>query len=64
MPQKDLETIIPEQSTSEREAYDIVYMWSPQYDANEFTYKMETDSQAWRTGLGLPREEDRVGGWD
>ena len=30
-------------------------MWNPKYDANELIDKTETDSQAQRTGLWLPR---------
>ena len=36
----------------------ITYMWNLKYDtnnANELIYKTETDSQAWKTNLWLPK---------
>ena len=42
----DLETIIlNEVSQKKRQiSYDIAYIWTIKYDANELTYKTETDS--------------------
>ena len=31
-------------------------MWDLKYDTNEPIYRIETDSQTWRTDLWLPRE--------
>ena len=35
--------------------YDITYVWNLKYGINEHIYKIETDSQMWRTDLWLPR---------
>ena len=46
---------------------DITYMWKLKYDANESIYKMERDSQTYRTDLELRRgiwERDGLGVWD
>ena len=54
-----LEMIILSKSKRERQIpYDITYMWNLKYDtnnANELIYKTETDSQAWKTNLWLPK---------
>ena len=42
--------------------YGITYMWNLKYGTNERFYRIETDSQAWRTNIGLPREKARE--WD
>ena len=46
-------------SDREREiAYYIAYIWNlKRNNINELTYKIETDSQTWRTDLWLPVEE-------
>ena len=39
-------------SKSERQIpYDITYMGNLKYSTNELIYRIETDSQAWRTDL-------------
>lgn len=40
--------------------YDITYMLNLKYDTNGLIYKTETDSQTWKTNLGLPK--GKVGG--
>ena len=40
-------------------------MWNLKYDTNEPFYRKETNSQTWRTDLGLPRGRGRgVNGMD
>ena len=42
----DLEIIIlSEVIQTERQIYDITYMWNLKYDANDLIYKTETDLQ-------------------
>ena len=42
----ELEIIILSKTERERRIpYDITYMWNLKYDANEFIYETETDSQ-------------------
>ena len=58
-------------SQSERErqiSYDVIYMWNLKYGTNKPIYKTETDSQAQRRDMWLPRrrwerEEGGVGVW-
>ena len=40
---------------SQRQIYDITYMWNLKNDINELIYKTETDSQTLKTNLGLPK---------
>ena len=40
----DLEIIILSE-ISQKQIYDITYMWNLKYDTNELIYKTETDSQ-------------------
>ena len=40
---------------SERERYDITYMWNLKYDTNELIYETETDSQIRKTNWPLPK---------
>ena len=52
----DLEIIKLSRSEREREIlYDIIYMRNLKYDTNELIYETETDSQAERTDVWLPR---------
>ena len=54
----DLEIII-QSEVSQKEKnkllYVITYMWNLRYDTNELIYKAETDSQAQKTDLWLPK---------
>ena len=48
-------------SKSDRERqipYDIPYIWSLQYDTNEFTCKVEIDSQTQKTTLQLSKRKE------
>ena len=59
-----LESIILSQSERERQIpYDITYMWNLKYGTNESIYKIEADSQIWRTDLWLPRGREEGMGW-
>ena len=40
----------------------ILLMWNPKYGLDEPVYKIETDSETWRTDLWLPRGKRRE--WD
>ena len=64
--QIDLEIIILSKSDRERQIYDITYKWNLKYNTNELIYKTETDSQAQKTNLWLPKEKgrDKLGVWD
>ena len=43
----------------------LTQMWNLNYDTNELIYETETDSQAYRTNLWLPRGREVGGGvWD
>ena len=56
--------ILSEASQKEKEKYhNIACMWNLKYDTNELTYKTETDSQTWRTGLWLLRRKGLGEGW-
>ena len=37
-------------------------MWNLKYGTDEPVYRIETDSQTWRTDFGLPRGKERE--WD
>ena len=53
----DLEIIIlSEVSQTERQIYDITYMWNLKYHTNEFIYKTEIGLQTSKTNLWLPKE--------
>ena len=41
-------------------SFDITYMWNLKYGTNEPIHRNETDSQAWKTDLWLPRGRGRV----
>ena len=47
--------------------YEITHMWNLNYDKNESTYKIGTDSQAQRTDLwllrGMREGEEWTGSW-
>ena len=60
--QVELETLIPSEVRERQIPCDITYMWNLKYDANEPICKTETDSQAWKTDLWLPRKRGRE--WD
>lgn len=49
-------------------SYDIAYIWNVKNDANELTYKAETDLQTQKTDLCLPKgkgwESNKLGVWD
>ena len=61
--------ILSEVSQKEKDtSYNIVYRWNLNQGTNKPIYKTETDSQAQRTDMWLPRgrwlgEEDGVGVW-
>ena len=59
----DLEIFILSQS--EKDKYDITYMWNPKYGTNEPIYKTEIDSQIQKSHLWLPKgkEKDNLGVW-
>ena len=38
-------------SKSDKDKYDIAYLWNLKYDTNEFIYKTEIDSQIQKTNL-------------
>ena len=40
-------------------SFDITYMWNLKYGTNEPIHRNETDSQAWKTDLWLPRRRER-----
>ena len=48
-------TILSEVSQTEKDKYDIAYMWSLKYDTSEFIYKIKIDSQIQKTNLWLPK---------
>ena len=58
-------------SKSEKERqipYDTTYMWNPKYGTSELVYKIETNSQTWRTDSWsqrgrLGREKNALGFW-
>ena len=53
----DLEIIIlSEVIQTERQIYDITYMWNLKYHTNEFIYKTETVLQTLKANLWLPKE--------
>ena len=64
----DLEIIIlSEVSQTERQSYDITYMWNLKNSTNELIYETETDSQTQKTNLWLPKGKavgDKLGVWD
>ena len=52
---------------SERERqipYGIIYVGNLKTEANELIYKTETDSQAQKTNLQLPKWRAKLGVWD
>ena len=52
---------------SERERqipYGIIYVGNLKTEANELIYKTETDSQAQKTNLRLPKWRAKLGVWD
>ena len=57
----DLEnTIVSEMYTvfsemSEKDIYDITYVWNLKNNTNEYIYKTETDSQTYKTNLWLSK---------
>ena len=52
----DIEVIIHQWSKSESKTpYDITYMQNLKYEANEFIYDIEIDSQTQKTNLWLPK---------
>ena len=54
----DLEfTKLSEVSQKEKDKYHVISlcMWNLKYDTNELIYKIETDSQTWKTNLYLPK---------
>ena len=59
----DIEIIILTE-VSQKETYDITYMWNLKYNTNEPIYKTETDSQIQRTDLWLPRKRGGLEVWD
>ena len=44
------------------------YMWNPKNNTNESIYKIETDSQTWKTNMYKPKGRrmwrDKLGVWD
>ena len=62
--------ILSEMSDTEREiSYNITYMWNlKKNDTNELIYKIEIDSQTYKTNLRLPKgkaeKKDKLGVWD
>ena len=54
----DLEIVILSKSERERQLSYITYMWNLKYDTNQPIYKTETDSQAKKTNLWLPKGEE------
>ena len=54
----DLEIVILSKSERERQLSYITYMWNLKYDTNKPIYKTETDSQAKKTNLWLPKGEE------
>ena len=64
----DLEIIIlSEVIQTERQIYDITYMWNLKYRTNEFIYKTETVLQTLKTNLWLPKKggkRDKLGDRD
>ena len=53
-----LEILIQSEVRSERKRQtpeDITYMWNMKYGKSQHIYKIETDSQTWRTDLWFPR---------
>ena len=52
----DLEIIILSE-VSQRQIYDITYMWNLKNYKNEIINKTETDSQTSKTNLWLPKEK-------
>ena len=55
----DLEIIILSEVRKRKTAIscDTTYMQNLKYDTNKLIYKIETDSQAWRTNLWLPKRK-------
>ena len=51
---RDFHTNESNQETEKQMPYDITYMWNLKHDTNELLYKIETDSQTYKTGLWLP----------
>ena len=35
-------------------------MWDQKFDTNELIYKIQIDSQTWKTNLWLPKEIDEM----
>ena len=66
-PWMDLEIIIVNE-VSQKDKYDITYMWAIKYDTNELIYETEADSQAEiRTVIAKEKRRwgrDRPGVWD
>jgi len=64
----DLEnTIVSEMYTvfsemSEKDIYDITYVWNLKNNTNEYIYKTETDSQTYKTNLWLSKGKERQAG--
>ena len=60
--------ILSEVSQEEKDkiSYDIIYMWNLKNYTNELIYKIETDSQIWKTSLRLSQGKgrDKSGVWD
>ena len=56
--------ILSEVSQKEKDKYHVIsHIWTLKYGTNEPIYKIETDSQTWRTELWLPRGSGEGVGW-
>ena len=53
---------------SEKDIYDITYVWNLKNNTNEYIYKTETDSQTYKTNMVIKGERwagrDKLGTWD